>query len=166
MMPNHERDKPFRKTPRLRPAKNAIFAETTIEIPFHDVDQMGVAWHGNYLKYFEIARTALERRLDLTMQTVTDLGYICPVIETHCRHLSPLRDGDKALCKAFIVDIERTLWIGYEIFNETTHRKAAEGYTVQVALRRDNNELVLEMPDEIIDRAVRAGVDVGPARRG
>ena len=30
-----------------------------IEIPFHDVDMMEVAWHGHYVKYFEIARCAL-----------------------------------------------------------------------------------------------------------
>ena len=35
----------------------AIFkAETTIKVPFYDNDPMGVVWHGNYVKYLEIAR--------------------------------------------------------------------------------------------------------------
>lgn len=29
-------------------------AEVLIEVPFHDVDVMKVAWHGHYVKYFEI----------------------------------------------------------------------------------------------------------------
>ena len=31
-------------------------AEVELTIPFHDVDMMGVAWHGNYFRYFEVAR--------------------------------------------------------------------------------------------------------------
>ncbi len=28
-------------------------------LPFHDLDPMRVVWHGNYMKYFEIARDGL-----------------------------------------------------------------------------------------------------------
>lgn len=34
-------------------------AEVELTVPFHDVDMMGVVWHGNYFRYFEIAREAL-----------------------------------------------------------------------------------------------------------
>ncbi|MDH3602364.1 MAG: hypothetical protein OEU26_22345, partial [Candidatus Tectomicrobia bacterium] len=30
-------------------------AEVCFEVPFHDVDMMGVVWHGHYYKYFELA---------------------------------------------------------------------------------------------------------------
>ena len=33
--------------------------ETEITIPFFDLDPMNVVWHGNYIKYFEIARCNL-----------------------------------------------------------------------------------------------------------
>ena len=33
-----------------------------IVIPFHDNDPMGIVWHGNYFKYFEMARDALLER--------------------------------------------------------------------------------------------------------
>ena len=50
----------------------AIFqAETTIKIPFYDNDPMGVVWHGNYVKYIEIARCdALEK---ITPETLTPI---------------------------------------------------------------------------------------------
>jgi acyl-CoA thioester hydrolase len=38
--------------------------EVEITIPFHDVDMMGVVWHGNYFRYFEIAREALLNQFD------------------------------------------------------------------------------------------------------
>ncbi len=31
-------------------------AEVTFDIPFHDVDLMGIVWHGHYAKYLEVAR--------------------------------------------------------------------------------------------------------------
>ena len=41
-----------------------IQVETIIEVPFHDVDVMRVAWHGHYVKYFEIARCALLDKIE------------------------------------------------------------------------------------------------------
>jgi acyl-CoA thioester hydrolase len=35
-----------------------------ITIPFHDTDAMGVVWHGNYFRYFEIAREALLKQFN------------------------------------------------------------------------------------------------------
>ena len=28
-------------------------AEVEIEVPFHDIDVMGIAWHGHYAKYLD-----------------------------------------------------------------------------------------------------------------
>ena len=37
--------------------------ELIINPSFHEVDPMGVVWHGNYLKFFEKAREALFKDL-------------------------------------------------------------------------------------------------------
>ncbi len=39
-------------------------AEIEIEIPFYDVDSAGIVWHGNYVKYFEVARCVLLDKLN------------------------------------------------------------------------------------------------------
>ena len=36
----------------------------TITVPFHDVDAMGVVWHGNYFRYLEVAREQLLKQFD------------------------------------------------------------------------------------------------------
>ncbi len=137
----------------MRPALGALIADVPFRVPFHDVDAMQVVWHGHYIKYFEIARTELERLMGLTHEAVLRHGLVCPVVDAHCRYLSPLRNGDEGRARAFIVDADRSLLIAYEIFNDTSRRKAAEGYTMQVALSADTFELVLELPDEILDCA-------------
>ena len=41
-----------------------LVAEIELSPAFHDCDPMHVVWHGNYFKYFEIARCALLQRYD------------------------------------------------------------------------------------------------------
>ena len=152
-MSDHDRTVPP-NPPRMRrvmgPPANARVAEVTFPVPFHDVDAMQVVWHGNYLKYFALARTALERSMDLGFERVAGLGFVWPIIETHAAHLATLRYGDRARCRAWITGWDRKLTLAYEVFNETTHRKSAEGMTVQVALNRETLELVLELPDALV----------------
>ena len=44
-------------------SRGAIAAEIEFDVAFHDVDMVGVVWHGHYLRYFENARWALMDRL-------------------------------------------------------------------------------------------------------
>ena len=56
--------------PERGPPPGARVAEVSFQVPFHDVDAMQVVWHGNYLKYFELARTEMERSMDLGFDRV------------------------------------------------------------------------------------------------
>lgn len=137
---------------RMRPRPDALVAEVEIRVPFHDVDPMNVVWHGNYFKYFEMARTELERRLGLTVPVLHDMGYICPVIESYCRHVSPMGYDDQGRCRAWVADLDRRVTVGYELWNVTANRRSAEGYTVQVALDRDSRKMLMTVPEGIADR--------------
>ncbi|WP_368860434.1 acyl-CoA thioesterase, partial [Klebsiella pneumoniae] len=48
--------------------------EVSITVPFHDVDAMEVVWHGNYFRYFEIAREALLDQFDYGYRAMRDSG--------------------------------------------------------------------------------------------
>jgi len=63
------------------PTSTDLSAETIIEIPFHDVDSAEVAWHGHYVKYFEIARCKLLDKFDYNYPQMTASGYFWPIIE-------------------------------------------------------------------------------------
>ena len=39
-------------------------AEVVLTVSFHDCDPMGVVWHGNYFRFFEVAREALLRSIN------------------------------------------------------------------------------------------------------
>jgi len=39
-------------------------AATELVVPFHDVDMMGIVWHGRYAKYLELAREEMLGTID------------------------------------------------------------------------------------------------------
>ncbi|MGB2150435.1 MAG: acyl-CoA thioesterase, partial [Cobetia amphilecti] len=66
-------------------------ATVEMEVPFHDVDMMEVAWHGHYVRYLEIARCKLLDMLDYNYPQMRDSGYAWPVIDLRLRYAGPAR---------------------------------------------------------------------------
>jgi len=119
-----------------------------LEIPFHDVDALGVVWHGHYYKYMELARTALLRSLELEVQQIRDLGYRLYVIETRCRYAFPLRYAERARVTAWVKDVDNRITIAYEVFNLTAGRRSARGHTILASTDADG-ALLMETPDAL-----------------
>lgn len=125
-----------------------------IEVPFHDVDGLGIVWHGHYYKYFEIARTRLLRERRLSGEQLIDTGYLLVVVETKCRYPAPLRFGQRFRVGAAFGDVDYRLKVDYQIWNITEDRRAAYGHTVLATLDSEG-KLLLRTPDALLDR-VRA----------
>lgn len=121
------------------------------EVAFHDVDGLQVVWHGNYLKYFELARTALMRSRRLDVEDIGRLGYRLVVVESHCRHTFPLRYGERFRVHAWFRDVEYRLCVAYELFNLAHDRRAARGHTTLVTTD-PQGQLLLATPQGILDR--------------
>ena len=118
-------------------------AEVELTIPFHDVDMMGVAWHGNYFRYFEIAREALLNQ---------ESGYLWPVVDTRVKYRNALTFEQRIRVRAQIKEFENRLRIGYEIFDAETGKRATTGYTIQVAVDEKSRELCFVSPDILFER--------------
>jgi acyl-CoA thioester hydrolase len=128
--------------------ERACETHVELDIPFHDVDPLGVVWHGNYYKYMELARTALLRPRGLDRGELIGKRYRFYVIESRCRHSSPLRYGDRARVTAWVRDIRHRVLVQFEVTNLTEERRAARGMTALATVDAANN-LLLETPDEI-----------------
>lgn len=121
-----------------------------LEVPFHDVDMLHVAWHGHYYKYFEIARTALFRKYRLDGTSLVAMGYGIVVIESMCRHTFPLRFGERFRVDAQLLDRDYRLNVGFQIHNLTQDRKAAYGHTALATLTT-SGQLLLRTPDDVLE---------------
>ena len=129
-----------------------IEAETIIEVPFHDVDCMRVAWHGHYVKYMEIARCVLLDKIDYNYPQMEQTGYVWPVIEVNIRYIKPLRFQQKIRVKAKLVEWENRLKINYLLEDFETGQRLTKGYTIQVAFDAENEEMMFASPDVLFEK--------------
>lgn len=99
--------------------KNAyIINETVISAEFFDVDAMNVVWHGNYVKYMEIARCALLDKIGYGYKEMVKEGFAYPVTSISLKYVRSLYFGDKATVKTYLVEYENCIKIKYEILND------------------------------------------------
>jgi len=131
---------------------NTISIETTLEIPFHDVDLMGVSWHGHYVKYLEIARCELLDSIDYNYMQMQESGYAWPVIDMRLRYAKPTRFQQKIKITATIVEWEHRLKINYVIRDLDSGERLTKAYTVQVAVDISNGEMLFASPSELVNR--------------
>ena len=121
-------------------------ASVELEIPFHDVDVMQIAWHGHYVKYFEIARCRLLDRYDFNYQEMHDAGHSWPVIDLKVRYTKPLRFQQRIKVTATLVEWEFRLRIRYEITDAQSGAKLTTGQTDMVAIDNQSGEMLLASP--------------------
>jgi len=130
--------------------------EVLIEIPFHDVDLMGVAWHGHYVKYLEIARTAMMRKIGLDFPELRDSGYLWPIVECHLKYIRPLRYGMKVRVKASLLECDCRVKVGYVMTDDSTGERLNKAWTTQVAVKGDTGELVFDIPPHLFAAVPRS----------
>jgi acyl-CoA thioester hydrolase len=123
-----------------------------IDIPFHDVDIMGIAWHGHYAKYFEVARCALLDSIDYNYVQMKASGYAWPVIDMHIRYVQPLLFQQKIRVQCSITEYEYRLKINYLISDASTGKRLTKGHTIQVAVNMANQELCLASPAILLEK--------------
>ena len=125
-------------------------ASLDFEVPFHDVDVLGIVWHGHYYKYMELGRTALMRARGLDIAEIRRAGYAQLLVDSHCRYTVPLRYGDRGRVHAWFAGLRPRLGVSYRIRNLTHDRCSARGHTELVALGRDG-VMLPETPDDLLE---------------
>jgi acyl-CoA thioester hydrolase len=90
-----------------------------VRVAFADTDAMGVAWHGTYLRWFEMARTELLRPTGLPYSALVARGLHLPVIEALVHYLKPARYDDELIVRAVTSRVGGVrLRIDYRIENQ------------------------------------------------
>ena len=124
-----------------------LSVDIELEVPFHDVDSMAVAWHGNYVKYLEIARCALLKQINYDYPQMHASGYLWPVVELHLKYVRPACYGQRIKVRATLVEYENRLKITYLIEDATTGEALTRGHSIQVAVEAESGELQFVSPD-------------------
>jgi acyl-CoA thioester hydrolase len=111
-----------------------------IEVRYAETDMMGVVYHGSYLPWLEVARTALLAAKGLPYRELEAQGYFLPVIEVNLRYHKPARYADTVAIHAVIREKPALrLRIDYELFRGT--EKLASGQTVHVFIDKEGRPI-------------------------
>jgi len=127
-------------------------ATVAITVPFHDVDSVGVAWHGHYAKYFEIARCELLETFGYGYNAMRDSGFMWPVIDLRIRYVKGVRFGQRILVKASLREWENRLLIDYLVTDEISAQRLTKGSTVQVAVDMKSGEMCFVSPPILFEK--------------
>lgn len=130
----------------------SLSAEVEIEIPFFDVDPMAVAWHGHYVKYFEVARCAMLRKIDYDYPKMHASGYLFPVVELYLKYVNAARYGQLVVVAAELLEYENRLKIGYRIRDKATGERLTKGWSLQVAVDAKTSELQFVSPKILLEK--------------
>ena len=104
--------------------------QTPYRVIYGDIDNMGVAYYANYLRWFEIGRTELLRQWGLSYREIEARGILLPVAEAHCKYHLPARYDDNLIIEACLdVDVKAGMKIDYRIMGQDQQSVHATGYT-------------------------------------
>ncbi len=117
----------------------------TARVIFGDTDAMGVVYHANYLRWFEVGRLELLRRSGLAYRELTRQGIHLPVTRAEVRYLAPARYDDGLVIHAEVRELKRaSISFGYRIEREDGTPLAAGSTTHAFT---DDRGRVVRVPD-------------------
>ena len=97
--------------------------EVEMQVQFFDLDPMQIVWHGNYVKYLEVARCALLDSIHYNYVEMKASGYAWPVIDMQLRYVGSASFGQRLKLRADIVEWENRLKIDYLITDAQTGKR-------------------------------------------
>ena len=120
-----------------------------LRVRYAETDQMGVTYYGNYLVWFEVARTEYFRSKGVVYTDIEKDGLYLAVAESRCRYLAPTRYDDVVTIRTWISRLGLTsIHFSYEVLNKQSGQKIAEGSTSHVFVNRGMRPM--RIPEEVL----------------
>jgi acyl-CoA thioester hydrolase len=97
-----------------------------LRIRYADVDPMGWAYYGNYLRWFEVGRAEMIRSLGRSYRSIEeDSGILLPVLEARCRYFHGARYDELVRIETGLLARARaSVTFGYRVLGEDGERCA------------------------------------------
>lgn len=111
---------------------------TEVRVRYAETDAMGVAYHANYLVWFEVGRTALLEELGYPYAQLEADGIILPVAECHVRYRVPARYDDILIVRSRCTELRGvSMVLSYRIESKESGTLLAEGWTKHAIVDRN-----------------------------
>ena len=134
--------------PAVRPS-DASFIEH--RVTYAETDQMGVAYHANYLIWFEMARTEHVRRTGVSYRELEEQGVFLAVVEAQVSYRAAAHYDDVVRVVCWVRDLgSRRVTFAYRAERVEEGETLATGATSLLAL--DRRRTPCRLPAHVLER--------------
>ena len=124
---------------------------TKIRVIYADTDALGIVYHTNYIKWFEIGRGELLRELGIPYSQIENMGYYLPLTEVNCHYLYPARYDQIVLIETQIIFVKRaSIKFRFIIWDEKQEKTLVEGESVHACINKQGK--IVRIPREITEK--------------
>jgi len=121
--------------------KKGIECTTDIRVRYAETDGMRVVYHGNYLIYFDQARTEMLQSIGLPYAKIEQMGTFVIVLESHVNYRRSAVFNDLLHVKAMVKEMPTNkIKIEYEISRNGEPDIIVDGYTLHTFLNAVTNK--------------------------
>lgn len=122
-----------------------------IRVIYADTDAMGIVYHTNYIKWFEIGRTELLRSVGIVYAEMEAQGYNLPLTEAYCNYLFPARYDQIVVVETEVEYLRRaSMKFVYSICDENRTKTLVEGYTIHACTNKMGK--IVRIPSPILEK--------------
>lgn len=133
-------------------AKVIVTATTELEVQFFDVDSMRVVWHGNYVKYLEVARCELLKLFDYNYLQMEESGYMWPIVDMRLKYVASAKLSEWVTIEARLIEYQTRLKIDYIVRDKASGTILTKAHTIQVAVEMATGEMSFTTPQSLLDK--------------
>lgn len=127
----------------------AVTSSVELRVRYSETDQMGVAYHGHYLAWCEVARTEHMRRLGVRYRDLEERGLRLAVSEARVRFAKAARYDDLLRVTAWLADVgSRRVVFQYRVERVDDGALLATAETALVSL--DGANRPTRLPDDLL----------------
>ncbi len=134
------------------------YHDAMVRVRYAETDQMGVAYHANYLVWFEVGRVELMRALGFEykrMESEDDCRIV--VADAHCRyHHSAMYDEVLRIRTRIAESRNRLVKFSYEVIRDADGKVLANGETTHVICGGNGRPKLLPKKYEAVFNAIVA----------
>ncbi|PIF27107.1 acyl-CoA thioester hydrolase [Acidovorax sp. 56] len=127
-------------------SRDRLTCEIDITPAFYDIDVMEIVYHGHYVRYLELARSALLAQFNYDYPRMRDSGYAWPVVDMRLKYVRPATFGQTLKVRATITEWENRLRIDYLLRDAATGHKVNSAHTIQVAVDMQTRAMCFVCP--------------------
>ena len=121
---------------------------TNYRVIYADTDNMGVAYHANYLKWFEVGRTEMFRSYGLPYKAIEGKGMSMPVAEVFCKYIAPAEYDDVITIETAVDPSFRAgMKFDYRIVRAEDGKELVKGFTKHAFVNEEGR--IVRPPDFI-----------------